>query len=249
MKFSFGNLIANNIITDNGDDGVEFYGAMKNTVAGNRVLNNGVGIKVDGNPDALSAITVKNNLIEANYVGIYLGYESRDSEISYNTIKSNTRGIEVDRSQANIVHHNNFIEYVENTVIHDPVFDDPYYANYWTYSNWDNGTEGNYWSDYAGADDNSDGIGDLPFELDHYPLISSVNFDIQFTLPQPQPIQPVSSASPSPRSQDASDALSPLDIILALIASLFIGIVLAILVVRIEHRLKTKSQKRTGKHV
>ena len=48
------------------------------------------------------------------------------------------------------------------------------------YSNaWDNGSQGNYWSNYTGTDNNGDGIGDTPYLVyennqDNYPLMNPI---------------------------------------------------------------------------
>jgi hypothetical protein len=65
-----------------------------------------------------------------------------------------------------LLYHNNLIDNVQNA-----------YDNTGTNS-WDNGAEGNYWSDYTGKDTNQDCIGDTPYEIpggagtkDNYPLM------------------------------------------------------------------------------
>jgi hypothetical protein len=49
-------------------------------------------------------------------------------------------------------------------------YDPPVYVN-----KWDNGSIGNYWSNYNGTDANNDGIGESPYMMDvnnkdNYPL-------------------------------------------------------------------------------
>ncbi|MHA1107065.1 MAG: NosD domain-containing protein, partial [Promethearchaeota archaeon] len=55
-----------------------------------------------------------------------------------------------------------------------------------TDNEWDNGTLGNFWDDYAGVDANNDGIGDTPYDVP--PVGSSVdNFPLMkypYSIPQ-----------------------------------------------------------------
>jgi len=56
---------------------------------------------------------------------------------------------------------------------------------------WDNGTTGNYWSDYNGTDNDGDGIGDTPYIIgednqDNHPLMNKFiipEFPSWFVLP------------------------------------------------------------------
>ena len=58
---------------------------------------------------------------------------------------------------------------------------------------WDNGSTGNYWSDYKGADVNHNGIGDTPYKIDsgnidNYPLVASTG--MTSSLPANKQTQP-----------------------------------------------------------
>ena len=184
MSDSRGNLISNNIIADNGDEGIELsMGSIWNTVSGNRILNNAVGIHVIF--DEPSGCTIKDNVIEANDIGIQWDGYYVGGEISYNTIKANIQGLVLDYTEDIVVHNNNFIENVNDVVIYEgPEIVSEYegkvfYADYNGSSYWDNGNEGNYWDNYTGADENGDGVGDTPvvfneWSQDNYPLLGEV---------------------------------------------------------------------------
>ena len=84
-----------------------------------------------------------------------------------NHVSSNSIGIILDNASYNRLYQNNFIG---NAV---QGYDDN--TNEWQYQG-----EGNYWSDYTGSDQNSDGIGDTPYRIDPkgidpYPAINRFN--------------------------------------------------------------------------
>lgn len=85
--------------------------------------------------------------------------------ITENNIANNDIGIELYYSSNNYIRHNNFIDNTQQVHIYDG------YASFW-----DDRFEGNYWSDYDGADTDHDGIGDSWYEIyainiDHNPLM------------------------------------------------------------------------------
>jgi hypothetical protein len=72
-----------------------------------------------------------------------------------------------------------------NTIYQNNFIDNPGNAYDTTGNMWDNGTVGNYWSDYTGSDSNGDGIGDTP-----YMIPGNISMD-QFPLMEPFEAHPV----------------------------------------------------------
>ena len=165
------NYISGNTIANNIEDGIGIEGRkMNNTISSNTITNNGGGIGI-GSPNN----TISGNTIIANRDGIVIGYS--DNRIVGNNISANTnRGIVLIYSYDNLIYHNNIID---NKI---QVGDDNPTGNHWYHLEL---LEGNYWSDYPGADDGSgtdkhtiagDGIGDtaIPWprtDFDAYPFV------------------------------------------------------------------------------
>ena len=107
----------------------------------------------------------KNLLNDFMNVGIYVDYSPIGrNAITCNFIENCASAMYLGRSNENMIFHNCLI----NSSIPE-IFQSER-------DMWDNGNEGNYWSDYNGTDTNSDGIGDTPYYIDsnntdHYPLM------------------------------------------------------------------------------
>ncbi|MHC1599701.1 MAG: dockerin type I repeat-containing protein, partial [Candidatus Methanospirareceae archaeon] len=75
----------------------------------------------------------------------------------------------------NTLYHNNLIDNIQNAY--------NYYGIH-QYNKWNSSTEGNYYSDYTGCDNDTDGIGDTPHlipsdSVDYFPLMQPWSEDTQ----------------------------------------------------------------------
>ncbi len=147
--------------------------SYNNTISNNIILENQYGVTIGylGGPPAGSDNIIADNLITNNTIGIEICTKSTGNKIVRNTLKNNSDGgIIILNSEAgsNTIYHNSMMQNGESG-----------YGNAEDLATniWDNGCEGNYWSDYPGTDTTQppDGIGDthLPWEeLDQYPLVN-----------------------------------------------------------------------------
>jgi parallel beta-helix repeat protein len=163
----------------NPSNGINIVGFKGITISYNTVQNAQQGITITSS----SNDTVSNNIITANVQGIALTF-SRNNLISGNTVTNNGAGFSIYFYGNNVFSGNTI---VNNSPIGDDVssssgnvffdnnFNDPVSTNENAPNTWDNGFEGNYWSNYAGHI-RGDGIGIESYTLttgnvDHYPLM------------------------------------------------------------------------------
>jgi hypothetical protein len=148
------NAISNNTIEAGGGDGINLSpAAIFNTDCGNNITGKSCGIKIRCAHDN----TVYDNYFANNEYGIYVENPKR------------FENIHAAHSKNNNFYRNNLMNNTENVYI-ESTSQGTAFFNFW-----DNGKEGNYWSDYNGTDANGDGIGDVPYIInanntDNYPF-------------------------------------------------------------------------------
>lgn len=121
--------------------------------------------------------SIIGNSLTGNTIGIFLERSSNKNTICRNLVANNARGIQIDDSSNNSIYHNNFIDNLEQALISYSVNNNN--------NTWDDGSKGNYWSDYRGTDADKDGIGDTPYVInernrDRYPLINRIDLEAEW---------------------------------------------------------------------
>jgi len=185
------NIVWNNTVRYNDQAGISLGESDYNTIELNNATKNymlGIFLSESSNNDFL------RNELNNNYgMGMALS-DSKNNTISGNTIKNND-GIGINlydtRNENNIITDNYISDNsaygvqldgrVKNNLVYNNVFDGggSTYAvdNSYDINYWDNGTIGNYYSDYGGVDADDDYVGDTPYSIggtagavDNYPI-------------------------------------------------------------------------------
>ncbi len=151
-----GNVSIKNLKIVNFNIGI-YIGTANNTVTVNTITGGNVGITIAESPNI-----IVGNSIEDNIEGVFLGPLPYDHARVYN-----------------IFYHNSFVNNTRH--VYDCECTDPIWIQHLNI--WDNGTSGNYWSDYTAVDENTDGIGDTPYpvtedDVDLYPLMAPLTLPL-----------------------------------------------------------------------
>jgi parallel beta-helix repeat protein len=170
---SYNTLTSNNANSNSYNSGIYLRFSSNNTLRSNTASNNNYGIYLfaRGNNN-----TLKDNNASNNYCGIY-SYHLTNSTLTSNTASNNCYGIWLWDSSYNTLYHNNLIDNIQNAYDHYGI----YQCNQWNSS-----TEGNYYSDYNGCDNDTDSIGDTPHPIpgdrssvDYFPLMQPWKVELQ----------------------------------------------------------------------
>ncbi|MCW4002745.1 MAG: right-handed parallel beta-helix repeat-containing protein [Candidatus Bathyarchaeota archaeon] len=170
--------------------GINLARCHNNTISNNTIIGGGTGITLTMSSCNL---VFRNIITSVGSTALQFSSECFNNIIFENTFEKNTCAIALcyysveearpENVYNNTLYRNSFVNNVNNvrSAKGTPV-------NYW-----DNGKQGNFWSDYTGIDNNNDGKGDTPYIIDennqdNYPLMApySVENDA-LVLPQAEP--------------------------------------------------------------
>jgi parallel beta-helix repeat protein len=164
ITFSYitnGEIINNKILNSQEGEGISIDHSHALTIRNNVISNNNVaGISLTVSVQNI----IESNTIQNNQKGIQIASFSTNNTITQNTIRDNTvYGMYVFQSSNNVFSLNDFTENSLN-------------AQDSSTNSWSSNGQGNYWEDYNKYDNNSDGIGDTPYNIpggnnkDDFPL-------------------------------------------------------------------------------
>jgi parallel beta-helix repeat protein len=170
----------NNTIVANNISRSSYYGLLLtnshyNTMKQNNVANNGIG-------RGANYYHFPYEDYSGDFFGVKLLHSCNNHFTENNVTENNQWGIRLLGDQHdNIIYHNNFIDNGPGDRIQVSMLPPAANAAAANPNTWDNGTSGNYWSDYLTRYPNASeigntGVGDTPFyinenNIDHYPLM------------------------------------------------------------------------------
>jgi parallel beta-helix repeat protein len=191
MFGSKGDVISYNKV-ENSQQGIALTSSNTNTISNNIIIaNTQQGIALT----SCSKNTISDNTITANAQGGIALFGSNNNFFSGNTVSDNNGGFSIYLSGPNLFSGNTFSNnpptgdiiqlYSTNNVFYDNNFNDTVQVDPGLKNIWDNGLEGNHWSNYAGHN-RGDGTGIenyvAPGIIDHHPLMGEFHgFDATLT--------------------------------------------------------------------
>lgn len=175
LSHSHNTTISDNIITGH-FEGVGLAGGSSNLIQNNLITKNRYGIFTS---NFSSNNVIFHNLVsESLWNGIELDWGGENIVYANSIVNNTAYALEIPvytPALNNVIFHNNFVNNVHTVIEGNQIPCQAYgpSSNFWDYDG-----EGNYWSDYVGKDEDSDGIGDTPHVTmygtsDHCPLMGN----------------------------------------------------------------------------
>jgi len=144
-------LIAYNTISNSANWGIKLLNSSNVSIFENIIEMNPTGINFENSCNN----KIVGNVISNSIYGLWM-FKSNNNDIFENTFSEiSFYAVYFDRSNASLFLHNNFMAGNRRHV-----------ASLNSINIWDDGVEGNYWSNYTGIDHDEDGIGDMPHQID-----------------------------------------------------------------------------------
>jgi parallel beta-helix repeat protein len=203
------NVVIKNLTVAGGKIGIYLNRCFNITVSGSNITGTSVilpqfeatgGVYVVGGSNQF----ISGNYIADNVVGVFLVDDVVHTRVVDNDIVDNGQGISLWESSFNFVYGNNFVN--NSRQVRDAGADFPAIVAI-SMNSWDDGSVGNFWSDYSGSDADGDGVGDRPYVVytdnrDYFPLVAPLVRELPF---------PPSVSVLSPTNGSSVSASVPLD--------------------------------------
>lgn len=163
IRYSHNIILDGNVVGNNSGRGIFITNSHEFSASNNVVFNckSSYGLNANASSNGIFAL---NDVYNNAFDGIGLGLNTTNCTVTGNIVRDNIpRGIWLDsQAQNNRIYHNNII----NNQIQAVAL---------LQNDWNNSIEGNFWKNYAGIDNNRDGIGDTPYTnvsiIDYHPLM------------------------------------------------------------------------------